>query len=41
MPTSRHGLGLSALGGRLFAVGGCSEDPQRDLPTVEVFDPLV
>jgi hypothetical protein len=41
MPTSRHGLGLGALGGRLFAVGGCSEDPQRDLPTVEVFDPLV
>ena len=40
MPTSRHGLGLGALGGRLFA-GGLQRDPQRDLPTVEVFDPLV
>ncbi|HEU5315739.1 MAG TPA: kelch repeat-containing protein [Chloroflexota bacterium] len=39
MPTSRHGHGLEALGGALYAVGGCSEDPQRDLPTVEAFRP--
>lgn len=37
MPTSRHGLALEALAGELYAVGGCSEDPQRDLATVEVF----
>jgi N-acetylneuraminic acid mutarotase len=37
MPTSRHGLGLAALGGALYAAGGCSEDPQRDLPTLEVY----
>jgi Kelch motif len=40
MPTSRHGLGLLEAGGRLYAVGGCSEEPQRDLADVEVFDPL-
>ena len=28
-------------GGQIVRRGGCSEDPQRDLPTVEVFDPLV
>ncbi len=39
MPTSRHGLGLLALGGALYAAGGCSEDPQRDLPTLEVYRP--
>ena len=39
MPTSRHGQGVAALGGLLYAVGGCSEDPQRDLPSVEVFFP--
>ena len=37
MPTSRHGLGLEPLGDTLYAVGGCSEDPQRDLPVVEVY----
>jgi hypothetical protein len=37
IPTSRHGLGLEALGDRLYAAGGCSEDPQRDLTTVEVY----
>lgn len=41
MPTSRHGLGLIALAGDLYAVGGCSEEPQRDLSTVEVFRPVV
>ena len=39
MPTSRHGLGLSLLGGKLYAAGGCSEDPQYDLPTLEVYAP--
>ena len=41
MPTSRHGLGAVEIGGRLLAAGGCSEDPQRDLAAVEVFEPLV
>ncbi|MDQ3701824.1 MAG: hypothetical protein M3442_13020 [Chloroflexota bacterium] len=41
MPTSRHGLGLIVLAGALYAIGGCSEEPQRDLPTVEVFRPAV
>ena len=39
MPTSRHGLGLQAFGGALYAAGGCSEEPQRDLPTLEVYRP--
>jgi hypothetical protein len=37
MPTSRHGLGLEVLDDVMYAVGGCSEDPQFDLPTVEAY----
>jgi hypothetical protein len=41
MPTSRHGLGAVESAGRLLAVGGCSEEPQRDLAAVEAFEPYV
>ncbi len=38
MPTSRHGLGAAVLGSTLYAAGGCAEDPQRDLGTLEALD---
>jgi hypothetical protein len=41
MPTSRHGLGVLALDGVLYAAGGCSEDPQRDLAVLEAYRPDV
>ena len=37
MPTSRHGLGVTAHAERLYAAGGCLEDPQRDVRALEVF----
>ncbi len=39
MPTTRHGQGVAAVGENLYAIGGCYEDPQYDLPTVEVLLP--
>jgi hypothetical protein len=39
MPTSRHGLALEAHAGWLYAIGGCSQDPQRDLSVVEAYLP--
>jgi hypothetical protein len=37
MPTSRHGEGLAAVGDTVYAIGGCSEDPQQDLDKVEAY----
>ena len=37
MPTSRHGQAVAALGGALYAIAGCSEEPQRDLPVTEAY----
>ncbi|MGN6562878.1 MAG: Kelch repeat-containing protein [Thermomicrobiales bacterium] len=39
MPTTRHGEGVVAVGENLYAIGGCYEDPQYDLDTVEAFVP--
>ncbi len=39
MPTTRHGQGVIAAGGGLYAIGGCYEDPQYDLTTNEVLQP--
>jgi N-acetylneuraminic acid mutarotase len=39
MPTTRHGEGVTAVGDNLYAIGGCYEDPQYDLDTVESFQP--
>lgn len=33
---SRHGLGMAVVGARLYAIGGCSESPLRDVRTVDV-----
>jgi len=30
-----------SFGGALYAAGGCSEDPQRDLPVLEAYTPDV
>lgn len=38
LTVSRHGLGYVAHGGRIFAIGGCSESPLRDVRTVDVLD---
>ena len=37
MPTARYGLGLAAIGGRLYAVGGSTNGGQ--VGTLEVYDP--
>ncbi len=39
MPTTRHGQGVAAVGDRLYAFGGCYEDPQYDLDVNEVLTP--
>lgn len=39
MPTTRHGQGVIAVGERLYAIGGCYEDPQYDLNVTEVLVP--
>ncbi|MCP3423172.1 Kelch repeat-containing protein [Nocardioides pinisoli] len=38
-PLSRHGHGLVALDGALYAIGGCQESPLRDVRTVDVMTP--
>lgn len=35
---SRHGLAMAAVGDRVYAIGGCSESPLRDVRTVDVLD---
>lgn len=37
MPTSRHGLGVATVAGRMYAIGGCLEEPLRDLNVVESY----
>ena len=37
MPTSRHGQAVAAVNGALYAIAGCSEDPQRDLSVTEAY----
>jgi hypothetical protein len=39
MPTTRHGQGVVTVGDALLAIGGCYEDPQYDLDTVEAYVP--
>ncbi len=39
MTMSRHGLGLVSVGELLYAIGGCTEEPLRDVRTVDVLDP--
>jgi hypothetical protein len=39
MPTTRHGEGVATVGDRLYAFGGCYEDPQYDLDVNEVLAP--
>ncbi len=36
-PIIRHGMGLIELDGLLYAIGGCTEDPLRDVPTVQAW----
>lgn len=35
----RHGLGYVAVDDRIYAIGGCTESPLRDVRTVDAFDP--
>jgi hypothetical protein len=37
MPTTRHGQGMATVGEAFYAIGGCYEDPQYDLNTVEAY----
>ncbi|MFN8512268.1 MAG: kelch repeat-containing protein [Chloroflexia bacterium] len=37
MPTTRHGQGVATIGEAFYAIGGCYEDPQYDLNTVEAY----
>lgn len=37
MPTTRHGQGVATVGEAFYAIGGCYEDPQYDLNTVEAY----
>ena len=39
MPTTRHGHGVVTVGDRLYAIGGCYEEPQVDLDVTEVLVP--
>ena len=38
LTVSRHGLGYVAVGDRIYAIGGCTESPLRDVRTVDVLD---
>lgn len=38
LPVSRHGLGYVAVGSSVYAVGGCTESPLRDVRTVDAFE---
>ena len=38
MTVSRHGLGYIAVGQRIYGIGGCTEEPLRDVPFVDVLD---
>lgn len=37
MPTTRHGQGVATVGEAFYVIGGCYEDPQYDLNTVEAY----
>lgn len=37
MPTPRSGQGVATVGEALFAIGGCYQDPQYDVNTVEAY----
>ncbi|MGH3099040.1 MAG: Kelch repeat-containing protein [Streptosporangiales bacterium] len=37
MPTSRHGQGVATVAGRMYAIGGCLQQPLRDLNIVESY----
>jgi N-acetylneuraminic acid mutarotase len=39
MPTARTGFALSAVNGKIYAIGGSSQTCVMDLSTVEVYDP--
>lgn len=38
-PITRHGLGLAALGGVLYAIGGCTQEPLVDVNIVQAWTP--
>jgi len=40
MPTARHGLSISAVDGKIYAIGGHPVLCEGELSTVEVYDPL-
>ncbi len=37
MPTTRHGQGVATIDDAFYAIGGCYEEPQYDLNTVEAY----